>query len=148
MLELIDIECPSPCTPERLRATEKRFKREIRFALPSSLNDQQLEELKALRKQLTAARASPEMEQARRQRNALYGRRADALRMRFALAVEALAAERGVPLDVAMLRRVLANPEVPQRLDSTEVEHLRTVAGEMVARALTHRTSAIAPAQP
>ena len=147
MLELIDIECPPPCTPERLRATERRHKREIRFA-PLSLDDQQFEELEALRKPLAAARASPEMEQARRQRNAFYGRRAEALRVRFALAVEGLAAERGVSVDVAMLRRVLANPEVPQRLDSTEVEHLRTVAQEMVARALTHRTSAIPPAQP
>ena len=148
MLELIGIECPSPCTPERLRATEKGYKREIRWSFPPTLDAEQRDELKGLRKQLTAARASPEMDQARRQRNALYGRRAEALRMRFALAVEALAAERGAPLDVAMLRRVLANPEVPQRLDSTEVEHLRTVAGEMVAHALTHRTSAIPPAQP
>ena len=147
MLELIGIECPPPCTPERLRATERRHKREIRFA-PLSLDNQQFEELEALRKPLAAARASPEMEQARRQRNAFYGRRAEALRMRFALAVEGLAAERGVPLDVAMLRRVLANPDVPRRLDSTEVERLRTVAQEMVAHALTHRTSAIPPAQP
>ena len=68
--------------------------------------------------------------------------------MRFAMAVEALAAERGVPLDVAMLRRVLANPEVPQYLDNAEVEHLRAVAHEMVAHAIADGRSGVPPAQP
>ena len=150
VLEMADIECPSPCTPEQLRTTEKRFEREIRIFRVQAYGAcgrgdcEHSDALLEVDRQLALARA----ERTRTGMIAGYAKRAEALRVRFALAVEGLAAERGVPLDVAMLRRVLANPDVPRHLDSTEVERLRTVAQEMVARALTHRTSAIPPAQP
>ena len=148
-LELAGIECESPCTPERLRETEQRFERErnaFRRAAYAACSDgdcQHLDALTDLRRQLAQARASPEAAQAHAQSRALYGKRAEALRMRYALAVEALAAERGVPLDVGGLWRALANPQVPRRLDQTEVEHLRGVADQMIAHALTHPTWAI-----
>ena len=151
VLELAGVECPSPCTPERLRATEKQFEREIEsFSAQArdacrSGDCQHVTALHKVDRQLRRARA---VERERAWKAAPYGRRAEALRMRFALAVEALAAERGVPLDVAMLRRVLANPEVPLYLDSAEVEHLRTVAQGMADGAIADGRSGIPPAQP
>ena len=151
VLELAGVECPSPCTPERLRATEKQFEREIEsFSAQArdacrSGDCQHVTALRKVDRQLARVRAA---EQARAWAAAPYGRRAEELRMRFALAVEALAAERGVPLDVAMLRRVLANPEVPLYLDSAEVEHLRIVAQGMADGAIADRRSGVPPAQP
>ena len=151
VLELAGVECPSPCTPERLRATEKQFEHELgSFSAQArdACRNGDCQHVVALRKvdrQLTRARA---VERERAWAAAPYGRRAEELRMRFALAVEALAAERGVPLDVAMLRRVLANPEVPRYLDSAEVEHLRTVAQGMADRAIADGRSGVPPAQP
>ena len=151
-LELAGIECPSPCTPERLKATEKRFEREIgtfraqaHTACGRGEDCQHSTALLKVERQLARAKA---VERERASRNASYFRRAESLRMRFALAVEALAAERGVPLDVAMLWRVLANPEVPLYLDSAEVEHLRIVAQGMADGAIADRRSGVPPVQP
>ena len=152
VLELAGIDCPSPCTAEQLTATEKRFARELGVfrteaedACRRGENCQHADALREVRWQLAWAE---HVEGADGRRNNRYGRRVEALRMRFALAVEALAAERGVPLDVAMLRRVLANPEVPSYLDSAEVEHLRTVAQGMAARAIADGRSGVPPVQP
>ena len=152
VLDLAGIRCPSPCTPERLEATEERFEHEIGTFRAQAHNAcgrgedcEHSTALLAVERQLARAIA---VERERTSRSAPYFRRAEALRMRFAMAVEALAAERGVPLDVAMLRRVLANPEVPQYLDNAEVEHLRAVAHEMVAHALADGRRGIPPAQP
>lgn len=152
VLELAGIDCPSPCTAARLTAIEKRFERELGMFRAQAEDDCRLDENCVYAEALSELRSrlywAEHVEWADGRRNAHYGQRVEALRMRFTLAVETLAAERGVPLDVAMLRRVLANPEVPLDLDSAEIEHLRTVAQEMVARALVHSTWGIPPAQP
>ena len=152
VLELAGIDCPSPCAAEQLTATEKRFERELTMfrteaedACQRGGNCEHSDALREVRWQLAWAE---HVERADGRRNTRYGRRVEALRIRFALAVEALAAERGVPLDVAMLRRVLANPEVPLYLDSAEVEHLRTVAQGMAASAIADRRSGVPPAKP
>lgn len=151
VLELAGVECPSPCTPSRLGIIETVSWRELKASRAQALETcargetcQHADALKAVQ-ELAEAIGRPEARQARRAGDAHYGRRAEAFRMRFALAVEALAPERGAPLNVAMLRRVLANPEVPRYLDGTEVELLRSVAEEMVAHALIHPTWAIPP---
>ena len=152
VLELAGIDCPSPCTAARLTAIEKRFERELGVFRAQAEDDCRLDENCAHADALSELRSrlywAEHVEWADGRRTARYGRRVEASLMRFALAVEALAAERGVPLDVAMLRRVLANPEVPLDLDSAEVENLRTVAQEMVAHALIHPTWGIPPGQP
>lgn len=152
VLELAGIDCPSPCAAEQLTATEKRFERELTMfrteAEDACRRDENCEHSDALREVRWQLARAEHVEGADSRRNVRYGRRVEALRMRFALAVEALAAERGVPLDVAMLWRVLANPEVPLYLDSAEVEHLRTVAQGMADRAIADRRSGVPPAQP
>ncbi len=152
VLALAGIDCPSPCAAEQITATEKRFERELTMFRAEAENacrrDENCEHSDALREVRWQLARAEHVEGADSRRNVRYGRRVEALRMRFALAVEALAAERGVPLDVAMLRRVLANPEVPLYLDSAEVEHLRTVAQDMAASAIADRRSGVPPAQP
>ena len=152
VLELAGIDCPAPCTAARLTAIEKRFERALGAfraqAEDACRRDEDCVYAEALSELRWRLNRAEHVEWADGRRNAHYGRRVEASLMRFALAAEALAAERGVPLDVAMLRRVLANPEVPLDLDSAEVENLRTVAQEMVAHALIHPTWGIPPAQP
>ena len=142
-LEIAGVKCPSPCTPERLRQTEKRFEDEIR-AFKSKIYEAcdvykdcaTLETLIALEEPLSRAMDSEEMDRDAAARTVRYGKHAEAIRVQYTFAVEALAAARGVPVRSDSLRRVLANPDAPWHLDATEVETLRDDAERLVARVL------------
>ena len=146
-LEMAGIECAPPCTPERLRHTEKRFDAEIR-AFNAKIYDAcdlhndcaTLEALIELEAPLSRAMDSDEMDRDAAARASRYGKRAEAIRMQYTFAVEALAAARGTPVRADILRRVLANPDAPWRLDATDIENLRNDAERLVAAVLAENS--------
>lgn len=142
-LEMMGIECAPPCTPARLRRTEKRFEAEIR-AFKTKLYDAcdlhddcaALDALIALEEPLSRAMDGEEMNRGSAERRVRYGKLGEAIRMQYTFAVEALAAARGLPVRADALRRVLANPDAPRYLDATEVGLARDDAERLMGLVL------------
>ena len=143
MAGVAGLECPSPCTPLRLRETERRFRSEIQAFRVATYdacdlrNDCRLcDALVALQEPLSQAMESEEVVREDAARRMAYGKRYEAVRLRFALAVEALAAATDTPVRLDILRRVLTDPETPWYLDQTEIELVRAEAHQLAAEAL------------
>lgn len=142
-MEMAGVQCPLPCTPDRLRRTEKQFEDEIEAFQARIFQACDLRQdcaasdaLIALHEPLSQAMDSEEMDRGRAKRRTRYGKLAEAIRVQYTFAVEALAAERGVPVRADSLRRVLAHPEAPRYLDAAEVETFRNDAERLVANVL------------
>ena len=153
LLELAGVECGEPCTREKLRALEiesrkqtAALNRQTRLDCVERGDCDLRNTLKALRKPLYEALyealLAPERQQAEWQRALPYRKRAESARMKYTLAMEALAKATGREVDVEALRQHVADASLPWYLDDGEVQLARVEAERLVSEALARQASA------
>ena len=149
LLGLAGVECAEPCTREKLRARETES-REHRVAFNREASedcaghdDCDLEgTIAALRKTLRDAEMAPERRETYWRIGMRYRKQRESVRVKYALAMEALAEATGRAVDVQALRQQIADPSLPWFLDDSEVELARAEARRLVADALSSEASA------
>ena len=144
LLELAGLECGEPCTRERLRAKETASRERLlefgRQATKDCLDRDDCDLVNAiiaLQEPLTDAELAPERREASSLIETRYRKRAESARMKYALAMEALAEATGREVDVQALRQEFADASLPWFLDDGEVELARVEADRLVAEALS-----------
>ena len=148
LLELAGVECGEPCTREKLRAREIESG-EQRLAFSRRATEDCVERddcdlkktIMALRTPLSVAKMAPARREAYWRIGMRYRKQAESVRMKYALAVEALGEATGRALDVQALRQQISDPSLPWFLDDAEVELARVDAQRLVAEALSVQAS-------
>ena len=129
-LAFFGIECPDPCSESALRALETEHKRTVRVKRigcsirPGRCARAELDELEEAlnpaRRATAAAQEGPEAE---------HRRRAEAVRMKYVIAAQTVAAAAGIELHASGY----ADPAKPTHLDVYGVQQARVAAQAMIA---------------
>ena len=157
LLELEGLECGEPCTRDRLRAREKESRAHRSAFFRRADDDCYKHDDCDLRSKINAllkplrdaedAEGTRERREARTRIKTRYRKQAESARMKYALAVEALAEATGREVNLEALRQEFADASLPWFLDDAEVQLARAEAERLVAEALSRQTSTGAAGQ-
>ena len=128
LLKMAGIDCGAPCTAKAVDALQHRLRRHL-----SECSAQKCANLAEMRNlQADLQRPYEELYLSRRARSLPHRKRAEAVAVKYVLAVESLTQATGVEVNRALLRR-MADPDDPELLIADEVEQARFEAARLVA---------------